>query len=340
MKRRNFLHTLLAGSGLASVQVLPGAARGSSADTQTPPSTGASGRGAGRERIIDVHLHAYPADAALPASLTNPSTGTPTEARTGHAHMQACLAEMKRLNIVKGIVSGGDGDRLAAAWHWQDAAPDRFLAAAGIRGSEEIPLPELGLLRKAFQDRRLHVLGEVTAQYAGLSLSDAKYEPYLALAEEYDVPVGVHTGLGPDGISYDPCCRGFRASLGNPALLEEALNRHPKLRVNIMHGGWPFMQETIAVLSMYPQVNMDVGAIDWILPRPAFHAYLTTLMQAGLGKRVMFGTDQMYWPEAIGLAVDAIDTATFLSAAEKQDIFYNNAARFFRLEPPTERKSA
>lgn len=79
------------------------------------------------------------------------------------------------------------------------------------------------MLRKAFADGSLRVLGEVTAQYAGHTLDDRKYQKYLALAEEFNVPVAVHAGLGPPGISYDPCCRGFRASLGNPALLEEAL---------------------------------------------------------------------------------------------------------------------
>ena len=146
------------------------------------------------------------------------------------------------------------------------------------------------------------------------------------------MPAAVHMGVGPPGISYDPCCRGFRASLGNPAVLEEALNRHPKLRVNVMHGGWPYLQETIALLSIYPQVNVDLGAIDWMLPRAEFHAYLGALMRAGFGRRIMFGSDQMYWPEAIGMAVDAIDAAPFLTPADRRDIFYGNAARFLRLE--------
>lgn len=280
--------------------------------------------------IIDVHMHAYPADTALP-SLPNPVTGKPTGLRDGEAHLQACLAEMKRLNVVKGIVSGGDGDRLAAASHWHETAPDRIIAAAGVRGSADTPLPEIRVLRRAFQEGRLRVLGEVTAEYAGLTLSDPKYEPYLALAEELNVPVAVHTGMGPPGISYDPCCRGFRAMLGNPALIEEALNSHPKLRVNVMHGGWPYLQETIALIFMYPQVYADLGAIDWALPRPEFHAYLGALMRAGFGKRLMFGSDQMYWPEAIGMAVEAIDSAAFMTPSEKQDIFYGNAVRFYQL---------
>jgi predicted TIM-barrel fold metal-dependent hydrolase len=239
---------------------------------------------------------------------------------------------MKRLNIVKGVVSGGDGDRLAAAAHWRETAPDRIIAGAGVRGSADTPLPEIGVLRKAFQEGRLGVLGEVTAQYAGLALGDPKYEAYLALAEELDVPVSLHTGIGPPGVSYDPCCRGFRVSLGNPLVIEEALNRHPKLRVNLMHAGWPYLQDTIALMMVYPQVYVDLGAIDWLAPRPEFHAYLGALMRAGLGKRVMFGSDHMYWPEAIGMAVEAIDSATFLTPAERRDIFYGNAMRFLKLE--------
>jgi hypothetical protein len=90
---------------------------------------------------------------------------------------------MNRLGIVKGVVSGGDGDRLAAALHWHDADPERIIAAASVRGSEDVPLPDLGVLRKAFAERRMRVLGEITAQYAGHSLSDPLYDPYLALAE-------------------------------------------------------------------------------------------------------------------------------------------------------------
>jgi len=276
---------------------------------------------------------------AFPEPLSHPAIGKPTAVRNGEQHLQACLAEMKRLNIVKAVVSGGSGDRLAAAWRWRDAAPDRIIAAAGVRGSEDTPLPEIGVLRKAFAEGQLRVLGEVSAQYAGLTLSDPKYEPYLALAEEHDIPVSLHTGLGPPEISHDPCCRGFRASLGNPSLIEEALNRHPKLRVNLMHAGWPYLQETIAVMHLYPQVYADLGAIDWSLPRSGFHAYLLALMQADLGKRVLFGSDQIFWPEAIGIAVEAIDSATFLTPSERRDIFYNNAVRFLKLEQAGDNKT-
>ena len=332
MERRSFLHTLLAGGAVAAVRPRPDRTFSLTAASLPRAATFPSAQAAERGPIIDVHMHAYPADVAFSDALVNPVTGTATTLKNGAAHLQACLAEMTRLQIVKGVVSGGDGDRLAAAAHWHDADPDRFIAAAGIRGSADTPLPEVAVLRTAFQAGRLRVLGEITAQYAGLTLGDRIYEPYLALAEEFDAPASVHMGVGPPGVSFDPCCRGFRVGLGNPAVLEDALNRHPTLRVNVMHGGWPYLQETIALLFVYPQVNVDLGAIDWALPRAEFHAYLAALVRAGFGRRIMFGSDQMYWPEAIGMAVEAIDAAPFLTAENRRDIFHGNAARFLRLE--------
>ena len=55
---------------------------------------------------------------------------------------------------------------------------------------------------------------------------------------------------------------------------------------------------------------------------------------AGFGKRILFGSDQMVWPHTIAVAIDTIEQAPFLSAAQKRDIFYNNAVRFLRLPKP------
>src|SRR3982751_3212748 len=121
--------------------------------------------------IIDVHLHAYPLDAPIPAAV-NPATGKAVHLKDGAAHRAACLSEMKRLNIVKAVVSGGDGDRLAAAMAWYEADPGRIIPGAGVRGSEDTPLPDLSVLRTAFTTGHMRVLGEVTTQYAGLTLDD------------------------------------------------------------------------------------------------------------------------------------------------------------------------
>lgn len=113
-------------------------------------------------------------------------------------------------------------------------------------------------------------------------------------------------------------------------LLEELLTRHPKLRLYVMHAGMPLTDEMIAILYSHPQVYVDISADNVGVNRPEFWVHLRRLVEAGYGKRIMFGSDQMVWPQAIEVAVDSITTAPFLSEDQKRDILYNNAARFLR----------
>jgi uncharacterized protein len=150
--------------------------------------------------------------------------------------------------------------------------------------------------------------------------------------EELDIPVGIHIGTGPVGAPYVGFDR-YRARLHSPLALEEVLVRHPGLRVYIMHAGWPMIDDLLAVLWTHPQVYVDTGVIAWALPRAEFHRYLQRIVEAGFGKRVLFGSDQMVWPEALQLAIDSIESAGFLTTEQRRDIFFNNAVRFFRLSP-------
>lgn len=274
--------------------------------------------------IIDMHLHAFGFDEFGNPPPPNEITGKRPTARTDKEALEATLSALKRYNITKAVASGPLEDVL----RWREAAPDRIIGGAYV--GPRNALPELSLLRNEFVAGRLAVMGELGLQYRGLSPSDLIMEPYFALAEELDIPVGIHTGLGDSGTPYS-CCPKFRVTLGNPMQLEELLIRHPKLRVYIMHAGWPYQRETIAIMYMYPQVYADLAVINWVIPREEFHEYLKGLMRAGMGKRLMFGSDQMVWPDAIGLAIQGIESAKFLTVEQKRDIFYNNAARFLKL---------
>jgi predicted TIM-barrel fold metal-dependent hydrolase len=80
-----------------------------------------------------------------------------------------------------------------------------------------------------------------------------------------------------------------------------------------------------------PLLLGDLSTVCWIFARGAFHDHLQALMRADFGKRLMFGTDSMLWPEAIGIAIESIETATFLSEEQKIDLYYNNAVEFLRI---------
>ena len=305
-----------------------------------------------REPIIDVHMHAATADSQGPPPLGmctpsetfpawDPASGpygavfmsrfkqpqctdpvwSPT---TNDELMRQTIEVMERRDII-GVLSGSR-ERVDA---WMQAAPKRFIPRLTFQiGDTELPSTEaLSVLHAA---GRLAVLGEVTNQYAGVLPADPRMEPYWAFAEKEDIPVGIHIGTGPPGVIYLGAS-DYRGAFHSALTLEEVLVRHPRLRVYVMHAGYPLLDDVLALLYAHPQVYVDVGIIVYSEPRSAFYRYLQAIVDAGFGNRVMLGSDQMVWPGVIERAISVIEDAPFLSQAQKRDIFYNNAARFLRL---------
>lgn len=278
-----------------------------------------------RPPIIDMHLHAdlppHDVPPGAPALCRpEPCTGADRATATHAETLEKTLDQMNRHNIVKAFVSGVDP---AIVHQWVAAAPGRFIPAPFILQPGR---PDPQMLRREYAAGRFSGMGEIATQLTGVPPNDPALEPYFALAEELDVPVLIHTaGIGP----YLP---GFRSSAGNPLLLEDVLVRHPKLRVFVENAGYPYRDGMIAMMYQYPQLHADVSTISWVIPRTAFYDYLEALVRAGLGTRLMFGSDQMRWPEKIGAGIDAIEQAPFLTKEQKRDILYHNAVRFLRLE--------
>lgn len=250
------------------------------------------------------------------------------------------LAIMERHQIVG--VLGGSPELVAA---WMKAAPGRFIPALDVRFDPETaemfaPTPpgasrralSVGELRRLHAAGAFHVLGEVSNQYAGIPPDDERLEPLWAMAEQLDVPVGIHIGGADPGTPYTGS-PAFRARLQSALTLEEVLVRHPKLRVYIMHAGYPMLDDLLALLFTHPQVYVEPSMAVNVETRAAFYRFLRGLVDAGYGDRVMFGSDQLIWPGLIEAAIESIEAAPFLSAGQKRDIFYNNAARFLRLHP-------
>jgi predicted TIM-barrel fold metal-dependent hydrolase len=305
--------------------------------------------------IIDMHLHARKADYIGP---NPPPMCTPFEvmprwdpaqaiddgmtfnrmppckqpipaARTDEQVMQDTLAVMNKRNII-GMVSG-EPEMMAV---WKAAAPNRIIVGSDLRisatSNPHVAIRTPDELRALHARGLLQVLGEVMAQYEGITPSDARLEPYWALAESLDVPVGIHIGPGGPGDPYRGS-PGYRARNSSALGLEDVLVRHPRLRVYIMHAGYPLIDDLRALLFTHPQVYVDISSIIYTEPRPAFYHWLQELVEAGYGDRIMFGSDQMIWPGIIEPSIEAIEQAPFLTQAQKRDIFYNNAARFLRL---------
>lgn len=277
--------------------------------------------------IIDVHFHAPLSSVPLDSAI---------QAFSGR------IAVLDSLNVRYAVLNGVP-DVLDA---WWQRAPDRLLPALlfpcpngrapnfGRRcfadGQE---FPDLEWLRREIQAGRIAALGEITSQYLGIEPADARLEPYFALAAEMNVPVFIHMGLGPPGVAYESSpvpvpSPNFRATAGNPLLLEEVLLRHPGLRLAVMHAGWPMADEMIFLLHQHPGVYVDLGALQYVVRRPEYHSYLKRLVDAGFEDRIMFGSDG-----ALKDGIAAIVGAEFLTDQQKRKILCVNAATFLRLNP-------
>ncbi len=183
--------------------------------------------------------------------------------------------------------------------------------------------PDIIWVENQLKENKIHFIGEVLGQYYGISPSDQLLYPYYALAEKYSVPVGIHTGLAGPGHGSP----NFKVSLGSPILFEDLLLEFPDLKVWIMHAGAPFMDETIAIMTYYRNVYADISAISnpQIFPPNDFKQIMKRLVDAGLENRLMFGSDN----GDIVKIVENVEALEFLTAEQKEKIFYKNAEQFF-----------
>jgi predicted TIM-barrel fold metal-dependent hydrolase len=295
--------------------------------------------------IIDMHMHANRADFAGPPpvpyciqveewpvppsgekwleTLMNDTTCKRKimSAKTDEDVMNRTFDIMKRRNVYA-VASGVMTEK------WKAAEPERIIPALIYRGKG--PNPSIDSVRSLFNSGRFKVFGEIMAQYGGIAPNDPSLDPYWALIEEMNIPVGIHIGPAPMGAPYMPGWEKVRARLHSPLLLEEVLVKHPRLRIYIMHAAWPMIDELLALMWVHPQVYVDISSLITDLSSPAFSSYLKRIMDAGFGNRVMYGSDQMIWPELLEIGIQTIEKADYLTQKQKRDILYNNAARFLQ----------
>ena len=234
------------------------------------------------------------------------------------------IAELRRHNVRRAVLAGAP----ALVRDWMAAAPGLFVPAAVPR---DFSIGELRRLRQLHKDGGAAVFAELGLQYRGLRADDPKLDAFWSLAEELEVPVGIHLGEGMPGQNPGSTADAYRVRLTSPFQLEEVLQKHPRLRLYVMHAASPLTDEMIAMMFEYPTLYVDVGANVWNMPRAQFYDQLERMVNAGFSKRILFGSDQTIWPQGVGLGIRAIEAAPFLTSEQKRDILYNNAARFLRL---------
>src|SRR6185312_1469255 len=256
-------------------------------DTKLPPP------------IIDVHFHTFkitPGEKMDYLDVYAPKSQAEYE-----KELQAAL---HKYNMY--VIASGDDSVLQTM---KQREPERVFPSKLIWSPKAVDMDQL---RQEIKDKKWVAIGELLSQYATLPANDPSLDPLYSLAEEMDIPVGIHMGPGPMGAAYIPMFKGFRISLTHPFYLEEVLIKHPKLRLYVMHAGYPMIDEMLGMMYDFPQLYVGIAAIDWIFPnKEEFYHYLKRLVDAGYEKRIMFGSDEMNWPKGIELSIKNLQEAPF-----------------------------
>ncbi len=293
------------------------------------PSQDASSADPAPQPIINVHMH-----SAWPGG--------------DDAYRDDVVKEMDSNNIVLSVLHFTEA---ADIDDWARAEPQRFLAGP------QMPCPQreegvlfcfpdedgwadLTWLETHMASGDIGAMGEMLFVYAGIAPDDPRMDGYWALAEKYEVPVGVHINRGPP-IGAPPrlegCCPDFNSDIGNPELLRPVLDQYPGLRIYLQHAGIPAMpdlddidytEETFALMRDYPNVYAEMTILNSLWPVEIHEAVLKNFIAQGFGDRIMFGTDNL--PAAP--IIERLNSFEFLTEAQRRGIFYDNAARFLKLE--------
>jgi len=279
--------------------------------------------------VFDVHMHAMPPTFFVRATEAN--FGAHRKTATGmitdpEKLLTRTVEEMDKNHVRWGLLSGDNG----MVQEWVAKYPGRFLPSFRPDFSAEDPGQAVAQFAKEVAEAKWRAVGELGLPYAGRPLNDPALFPYYEVCERAGVPVFFHTGLdGPEPQRL--VSPAFRIELGDPLLLQDVVIRFPKLKIVIMHMGWPFFDHALYMLYAYPNVFVDVAVVDWILGKAVFERMLREAIDTVGNDRILFGSDQMVWPQMITPAVAAIRDAKFLTEVDKRHILWENAAALFGL---------
>ncbi len=291
-------------------------------------------------RIIDAHVHLYPAEVAqAPAAWA--------EAH-GESHWARLCTRRRRdgrpvqsfpdaERMLRDMDTAGIESAVLQSWYWEAPAtcawqnrfyagcirshPDRFAAFAAIHpGAGEAAVLEE--IRRA-RSEGFRGLGELSPHSQGFAMDDPVWTAALALAGELGLAVNLHVT--------DPEAKAFPGRVITP--LEDfrtLARRFPATKFILAHwgGGLPFLEMNAAVRRELANVHYDTAASPLIYDD---RIWRTTLDVVAAGK-VLFGSDYplILYPHSHGdpgwLELLAEVGSAGLALEEKTAVLGGNAA--------------
>ncbi|MGB6031267.1 MAG: amidohydrolase family protein, partial [Bacteroidota bacterium] len=183
---------------------------------------------------------------------------------------------------------------------------------------------QLDELREFLQDG--HVRGlKLYPGYEPFYPNDQKLRGVYELAEEFDVPVMIHTG--------DTYSAKGKLKFSHPLNVDEVAVDFPGVNIIICHLGNPWFRDTMEVVYKNANVYTDISGLVLGDFTDRFERYMSKQFQEmmiyGLEPdKVLFGTD---WPISSMESYLRFMDELKVTPEEKRKILYKNAASLFRI---------
>jgi hypothetical protein len=200
------------------------------------------------------------------------------ESRSHHRTQRTTVAEGRETNTYQ--VSVGYADIFCSddGVSWKPSKNECFgpVSVYGPRDAESI---EYSVTAKSVKGKRLKVYREYSV-FAPWDWSKSKKKDFQETVLTIDSRGFFRTVIGTEG------------TLG------------PRTVTLIRKQSWVTKAKIKPVVPPINRLESAIGTSRSSIATQEFHEYLRALIRSGFGKRLMFGSDQMIWPEAVGLAVE------------------------------------
>ena len=157
---------------------------------------------------------------------------------------------------------------------------------------------------------------------------DKRLKVVYDLAEEFDVPVMIHSGD-----TFSP--RG-KLKYAHPLEIDEVAVDHPAVKFVICHLGNPWLTDAMEVVYKNANVFADISGLILGEFTQAFEDYMSDEIEdvvtyAGEPEKFLFGTD---WPICSMKSYIEFVGRLEISARDRRMLLYENSRRLFKLPLP------
>jgi hypothetical protein len=233
------------------------------------------------------------------------------------------LAEMQKSGVSKAVLqaeySFGDAELLnKTVAEKVREHPDLLIGFAGLDPpSSAHPVDDLDRYVKRWNMKGLNLQPWVQGWYP----NDNRFYPIYSYCQDSNLPVAIHTSLN--------FALHRKIDYGHPLYLDEVACDFPNLTIVANHGGWPWVNDMVALAWKRPNVYIEIGAVSpKYIGRPGTGwDLLMTYGNSVLQDQILFATDSLIPHERAVKEVDMLP----LKDVVKEKLLYQNGARLLGL---------